>query len=133
MANAELGRGEEAARCWEQALKEDPQHLEATFNYGYYRWNRGERYEKVLQSQMANLDGAQGNRPEYWRLLAWLYYERGEVEELKGLKNVGGRFDDPEFLKWVQNPDNPTRTFEGMVVGHCGRVFPGWQIRPLQE
>jgi hypothetical protein len=62
----------------------------------------GERYEQVLQSQMANLKGAQEKRPEYWQLLAWLYYERREAQALKELQNVDGRFDDPEFLKWFQ-------------------------------
>ena len=33
----DLGRNEEAVRCWQEALEEDPQHLEPTFNYGYYQ------------------------------------------------------------------------------------------------
>ena len=118
----ELGKEEEAARCWEQALKADPQHLEATFNYGYYRWQKGAPYHEVLMAPMSNLKGIHEGKPEFWRLLAWLYYEQGEIDALEELQNSAHRVTDPEFLKLCDVLNSPTGSWVRTLKGHSGPV-----------
>ena len=119
----ELGKEEEAARCWEQALKADPQHLEAMFNYGYYRWQKGAPYNEVLMWPMSNFKGIHEGKPEFWwRLLAWLYYEQGEIDALEELQNSAHRVTDPEFLKLYDDLNTPTGMWVRTLKGHSGSV-----------
>ena len=113
----DLGRGEEAVRCWQQALEEDPQHLEATFNFGYHQWQEGAPYKYVLSAQMLNLVSIHKDRPEYSCLLAWLCYKLGNIDSLNELQKSIHRVKDPDFLKLYDN----LNTKEGRWV----RVFKG--------
>lgn len=38
----ELGRKEDAARCWREALKKDPTHPETTYNLSLFQWRSAE-------------------------------------------------------------------------------------------
>jgi len=78
----ELGREEDAFRCWQQAVVVDPHHLESTFNHGYLEWLRDSPYHKAVEAPMSSLRGTHQESPDYWRLLAWLFYERGETEAI---------------------------------------------------
>ena len=95
----DLGKFDGAVRCWRQSLAEDPQHLEATFNFGYYRWKEGALYRDVLRSQMANLKSIHEDNVEFWQLLTWLYYEVGDIAALDGIQNSSYRVADPKLLK----------------------------------
>lgn len=117
----DLGRNEDAAHCWQQALAEDPQHLEATFNYGYFKWQEGLSYRDVLRSQMANLKSKHEDIFEFWRLLAWLYYEVGDIEALEEIQNSSHRVTDPDFLKLYNELNTPS--------GRWVRVFKGNDVR----
>src|SRR5262249_49172312 len=70
-----LGRAEDAVRCWQKALQDAPQHLEATFNYGYWRWQKGEIPDDVYVTQMRELESSRVTDPDYWRCLAWIHLE----------------------------------------------------------
>jgi WD40 repeat protein/serine/threonine protein kinase len=94
----DLGKKEDAVTCWEQALKEDPQHLEATFNYGYYRWENGASYHEVLRAPMSNLLGTYENNPEFWRLLAWLNFEQGDIDALEKIQKSVHKVVEPGFI-----------------------------------
>ncbi|MBV5341963.1 MAG: protein kinase [Deltaproteobacteria bacterium] len=113
----DLGRNVDAAHCWQQALAEDPQHLEATFNYGYFKWQEGLSYRDVLKSQMANLKSNHENNIEFWRLLAWLYYEVGDIDALEEIQNSARRIIDPEFMELYNELNTPS--------GRWVRVFKG--------
>ncbi|MBI1921866.1 MAG: protein kinase [Geobacter sp.] len=119
----ELGKEEEAARCWEQALNEDPQHLEATFNYGYYQWQNGAPYHKVLRLPMSNLTGIHGGKPEYWLLLAWLYYGQGEIDAIEEIQNSAHKVTDPGFLKLYYDLNSPTGRWVRIFKGHSNSVY----------
>ncbi len=113
----ELGKEEEATNCFEEALKEDRQHLEATFNYGYLQWQRAEITDDVLVTRMKELELSKGNNPDYWRCLAWTHLERGDIDAIEAIQASGHKVTDPDFLKAYSNPNKP--------VGRLVRVFKG--------
>lgn len=95
----DLGKNEGALEYWEQALGEDPQHQEATFNFGYYRWwQEGVPYRYALQTPMSNLARIHKDSPDFWRLLAWVHYEQGDIDALDEIQKSDHRVTDPEFL-----------------------------------
>ncbi|ONH31430.1 hypothetical protein BL253_09320 [Pseudofrankia asymbiotica] len=49
----ELGRDDEAAAAWRQALDADPRHAATLYNFGVYRWRRGEVTDEMLLQQLA--------------------------------------------------------------------------------
>jgi len=102
-----LGREEEAVRCWQEALKEDPGHFEATFNYGYWRWRNGQIPDNVYVMQMQALEGRKGADPDYWRCLAWIHFERGDVEAVDEIQQSEHRVKDEEFQQALGHPKRP--------------------------
>ena len=113
----DLGRDEDAVNCWQKALDENPQHFESTFNYGYCQWQEGASYRDVLKSQMANLKIKHEENHEFWRLLAWLYYEVGDIDAIDEIQNSARRISDPEFLELYNELNTPN--------GRWVRVFKG--------
>ena len=111
-----LGKEDEASLYWEQALKEDPHHLESTFNLGYYRWIKGAPYQEVLEEPMSKAKDIHKGSAEFWKFLTWLYYERAEIEALEQIQKSEHRVTEPEFLKLY---DDFVRTFKG----HSDFVF----------
>ena len=79
----DLGLEEEAVRCWQEALEADPAHLEANFNYGYYRWQKAELLSSEFLKQLQQLESTHASDPQYWRLLGWVYLEQGNKEALR--------------------------------------------------
>jgi serine/threonine protein kinase len=118
----ELGKEEEAEKCWQEALATDPQHLESTFNYGYYRWYQGKPYRDVLEVPMANLKSSHDHNPDYWRLRAWLHYERGEIDAVETVQNSPYKVTEPEFLKVLEDPDRAVGRLLQVFKGHTGTV-----------
>ncbi len=122
----DLGKCDDAVSCWRQSLAEDPQHLEATFNFGYYRWKEGALYRDVLRSQMANLKRRHDDNHEFWRLLAWLYYEVGDIDTLEEIQNSSHRVTNAEFLKLYNelNTQNGRwlRTYKGSGIRNAQTV-----------
>ena len=76
----ELSREEEALKLWEEALQEDPQHLEATYNRGVVLWRRGKLTDEDLIQQLEAVRDSHigGWRGDFFTALAHL--ERGDVE-----------------------------------------------------
>jgi WD40 repeat protein/serine/threonine protein kinase len=102
----DLGQEEEAVRCWQEALQADPAHLEANFNYGYYRWQKAELLGSEFLKQLQRLESTHGSDPEYWRLLGWVYLEQGYVEEVEEILEKRGMED--AILRYAHQ--NPKRT-----------------------
>jgi len=117
----DLGQEEEAVRCWQEALQADPAHLEANFNYGYYRWQRAEVLGSEFLKQLQGLEATHGSNPEYWRLLAWVYLEQGYVEEVEEILEKRGVKD--EALRRAHTaPDRPVGREVHCFKGHTGVV-----------
>ncbi|MSR64895.1 MAG: hypothetical protein EXS18_03840 [Verrucomicrobiae bacterium] len=51
----DLGQEEKAEKCWEEALKADPHHMETTYNLGVARWRRGLVTVEELLAKLGNL------------------------------------------------------------------------------
>ncbi len=97
IACLELGQEAEACELWKTALKKDAAHLEATFNYGYHRWQKAERPGSELLYQLKSLQMALQDDPEYWHCLAWIHLEQGNIEALQQLQEQG-RLQDQALL-----------------------------------
>ena len=111
----DFGKEDEATKCWEEALKEDPQHLEATFNLGYLRRQKGEIGDDVYVKQMRALEGSKGTNPDYWQCLGWIHYERGDVEAVEAIQQSEHRVEDQKFKKALEDEDRPVgKTASGL-------------------
>ena len=97
----DLGKEEDAIKCWEEALKADPQHLEANFNLGYMRWEKAKIPGNDLLIQMKNFEARHGGNPDYWTLLAWIHYEMGELHKIEKIQDKHG-IQDKKLSKLVE-------------------------------
>ena len=100
----DLGLEEEAVRCWQEALQADPAHLEANFNYGYYRWQRAERPGSRFLEEFLALETRHQSRQEYWDMLGWIYWEQGDMERLGRVRE---KIQDERLLKRLSGSENP--------------------------
>jgi WD40 repeat protein/serine/threonine protein kinase len=130
----DLGKVDPAHRCWEAALEVDPQHLISVYNLNYSRWNWGEipgcDLLNILKEQ---LEKTHLKDPGYWRLVAWIYLEQGDLEAIQGLLDQN-LIEDPAFMDAFQSDlkpvGRPLQRFEGhtdTVIAVCftpdGRRF----------
>ncbi|MCX6162214.1 MAG: protein kinase, partial [Ignavibacteriae bacterium] len=111
----DLGREDKATECWKEALKTDAHHLESTFNFGYYRWQKAEITCDELVKQMDAIKLANQNNPDYLLSLGWIHYERGDVEAINEIQNTENKITDEKFLKVINYKERPIgkRQFEG--------------------
>jgi WD40 repeat protein/serine/threonine protein kinase len=116
----DLGLEEEAVRCWQEALQADPAHLEANFNYGYYRWQRAEIPGSRFLEEFLALETRHQSRQEYWDMLGWIYLEQGKVEEMEGIRD---KIQDKKLLEIWQNGKHtairPFRRLRCENPAHC--------------
>jgi WD40 repeat protein/serine/threonine protein kinase len=117
----ELGRKQEAAALWERALREDPQHLESTFNYGYLKWQSLEISDEVFVAHMRELESAWGSNPDYWRCMGWISLERGDFEAVEKIQRTKYRISDSGFAEaqseWRKNMLTPVKSIRGSRWG----------------
>jgi WD40 repeat protein len=121
----DLGLEEEAVRCWQEALQADPAHLEANFNYGYYRWHKAELPGSEFLKQLQRLESTHGSDPEYWRLLGWVYLEQGKPDErllLVGYSNGTMELWDLEAKVCQRVLEGHTSAVRSIVVSRDGRL-----------
>ena len=76
----ELGRKDEAAELWEEALQEDPQHMEATYNRGVVLWRQGVLTDDELVQQLEAVRTSHMGRWLASYLLALAHLERGDAD-----------------------------------------------------
>jgi WD40 repeat protein/serine/threonine protein kinase len=119
----DLGQEEEAVRCWQEALQADPAHLEANFNYGYYRWQRAELLGGFFLKQMQMLQSSHATDEEYWRLLAWTHFEHGELREAMEICKSGNIRDENLYSLLERcTSSKPTTEESRTLVGHVQQV-----------
>jgi WD40 repeat protein/serine/threonine protein kinase len=73
----ELGLEEQALKSWEEALKNDPGHLAATLNIGYYLWMNRQLDPIIFYNNLESLATANLNNPDYWHQAALIGYDIG--------------------------------------------------------
>lgn len=125
-----LDEEERAEACWEQALRDDPRHADATFNLGVRHWRSGRitddelmrRLEAVGQADAAS--GAPEARIPYLSGLAHL--ERGDAAASVARLTEAARLapEDPEIASALE------AAAAGAEAGHdttlSARSDPGW-------
>ncbi|MBW6491596.1 MAG: protein kinase [Lentimicrobium sp.] len=113
----QLGNFEKAIDSWKEALKIDPLHFEANYNYGYQMWNMGELSGNDYIKQIENCTEITKQRDDYWIALAWLYFEQGNLDAVKAIQASEHRVNEKNFLDAVSASDKPVvrliKTFKG--------------------
>ncbi|MEQ9624299.1 protein kinase domain-containing protein [Coleofasciculus chthonoplastes] len=122
----DLGREEEALKCWQQALEIQPQHLEATYNQGLVLWRKGKIYDDVL---VRDMEQVQLSYKESWipaYLLSLIHLERDDCEAatktLERIQKEWGEMQEvnqalAEGRKRFPYSKRLLRTFEGHTGG----------------
>ena len=125
----ELGKEEAAERLWQEALAEDPYHLEAAFNLGYFRWTKAWLTSQAYLAQLSDLKNSHRTNPDYWRCLAWIHYECGDVEAVERIQQSEYRIEDEEFRRLLEDQDRPMGRLLKTLEGH-GRLVNSVSFSP---
>ncbi len=94
----DLGREEEALKCWEEALRIDPAHFESAYNHGYLKWNKGEMTQAGVLRRLEGCLSADEKSDVRLAALAWLYLEMGQLDKVEELQKSANKQHDDYFL-----------------------------------
>ncbi len=75
----DLGREEEAIRCWSEALQTDSSHPEANLSLACSEWHQAKITDAEMLTGLSGIQGANLDSEPYWYGLACLHAERGDV------------------------------------------------------
>ena len=75
----DLGKKEQAEEFFQEALKYDPYHIEATYNLGLLRWRAGEWPDDTLVRTLDNLRTTHVGDRRLSHLLGFVHAERGDT------------------------------------------------------
>jgi serine/threonine protein kinase len=94
-----IGNHADAEAAWDAALEADPGHLEATFNRGVARWNRGLHTDEDLVQQLETFPVARDERWKARYFLSLIHLERGDAKSAVTLleQAMRDRSDDTEL------------------------------------
>jgi WD40 repeat protein/serine/threonine protein kinase len=92
----ELGKKEEARRCFEAAVEVNNTHLEAVFNLALLRWRGGEIDDLEVLIRIRNLlNNPAVSKEKIAELLAFFHVERYDLESAKEeLKEYAGKYEE---------------------------------------
>jgi hypothetical protein len=120
----DLGKEEEAASWWWKALQADSHHLEATFNYGYWRWLKAQLADHDYVTQMQGLGSRLENDREYWNCQAWIHLERGDLKAIEHIRKAG-RAVGGKVAELANAPDRSVGRVTRRLNGNFGWVSYG--------
>lgn len=123
----DLGKRDQARKFWKEALKVDPQHLEAACNLGLRRWRGGQITDDVLLRQLREAGAA---HPEPWlaaHVLALIHLERDDCESaiqvLEAIEQpAAGREGVRRALALARERHATSRRLLRTFEGHRARV-----------
>lgn len=118
----ELGRKDEAISLWDEALQEDPQHIEATYNRGVVLWRRGVLTDDELVQQLEAITASHADEWLAGYLLALVHLERGDADAAAPLLAEAARQSNGD--KEVQSTLELTQSSDVVAVRHL-RTLPG--------
>lgn len=75
----DLGKEQDAEQFFQEALRCDPQHVEATYNRGLLLWRTGRLAEELLLKSLEQLRQSHPARAEIKHLLGLVHLERADV------------------------------------------------------
>ena len=112
----ELGRKDEAISLWDEALQEDPQHVEATYNRGVVLWRRGVLTDDELVQQLEAVTASHADEWLAGYLLALVHLERGDADAAAPLLADAARQSNGD--KEVQSTLELTQSSDVVAVRH---------------
>ena len=124
----DLGKPNEAERCFDRALEVDGQHLAATYNSGLMRWRAGRCFAENVLPNIRDLSDVHPNDGEVECALAWLQMESGRhTDAVANLEKAASLVRDSEIRAALEQQrhlprptsDQPMRVFRG----HVGCVY----------
>ncbi len=74
----DLGKEDEAKRCWNEALNVSPHHAESTFNLGLLRWRAGQVTDEAFLYRLREVSVSHSGDPLPLYLTAQAHLERGD-------------------------------------------------------
>ncbi|MDR1297800.1 MAG: protein kinase, partial [Deltaproteobacteria bacterium] len=97
LSHLDLGKPEEAEKCWARALEIIPDHADSVYNHAIFQWMRGETDDLEV---MRRLEASSDNNSAYY--LAAAHLTRGDASEaqkcLARMKSTFGETDDVRIL-----------------------------------
>jgi WD40 repeat protein/serine/threonine protein kinase len=118
----DLGKIDQARRCWDAALQADPQHLVTIYNFHYSRWKWGEIAGcDLLNLLKEELEKTHLKDPHYWRLVGWIYLEQGDLESIQDLLDQH-LIDDQAFMQAFLAKQRPVGRLLRRFEGHTDTV-----------
>ncbi len=114
----DLGKPEEAERCWKQALKMDPAHPDATYNNSLYLWRNGRITDETAKANVETV--SPGGKPGELLLQA-IQTEIGNTGDIGSLD--GGAYDDGRAPRKVVSAALSTDGKYALTGDDAGRIF----------
>jgi serine/threonine protein kinase len=81
----DLGMEDKALALWEEAIKKEPHHQDATFNRALLQWRNGEISDDVVTARLSEMESSHPGSSYSKYLLALVHLERGACEEAIGV------------------------------------------------
>jgi len=115
-----LGEEQKSRECWEEALKADPKHLEATFNLGCLKWKNAEdTWSNLLQK----IDETENRSHSFWLCKGWIHFMEGNTDEIEKIQESEFKISDPVFIDALTHPDRPKIKCVQEIKGHTRAVL----------
>ncbi len=116
----ELGRFADAEKAWEEALKADPHHIEATYNQSLRLWRTARATDDDVVRLLKEIEATHPNSWQPLCLLAQIHLERADTPAAKECLGLIDRVDSDRIE--VEEAINRTEREDAML---CIRVLDG--------
>ena len=125
----DLGRKDDAIKCWQKALEINQTHLEATYNLSLIQWRTGKIADDVVLLRLDNCGNSPStDREKLAELKSFIYAERMDLEGAKEvLQEFSGRYHtlfagkDSGEIGWVRTLEGHTDKVTSVALTPDGR------------
>jgi WD40 repeat protein len=121
----DLDRKHEAERRWQDALKVDPNHPEASYNWGLIQWRSARQTDEQLLAKLRNVSTSWASRAKLDYLLGLVHGERGDAEAAVPLIKGGNdaAAEDGAARSILKQICSDRVSTARALKGHTGWVF----------
>ncbi|MFI0482938.1 tetratricopeptide repeat protein [Actinomadura sp. 9N215] len=122
----DLGRREDAERCWEDALRSDPRHPDTTYNRGLLHWRAGDIDDRTLIDRLEAVAGAHPEAEAHCdHLLGRVHLERGDTAAAAAALEDAARAapDDPGIAAAAREAAGRRTGRDHVLTGHTEKVW----------
>ena len=124
----DLGKVQSALECWDQALQEDPAHVESNLNLMEFRWRKAEITDDEVLAHLTQISGGNIDSPAYWIGMAYIHAERGDLPQLQACRKQISQLDPHYALPQEKNVIDQVKVLQG----HQKQIFT-LQVHPNGE